>query len=412
MARADGDYIENLRERINTSKEITEADREVLIDFSDKIYLRSSEYSNPRHTKLLRHTTLLAERCGGLADALESRDAAEDLVAFINREYDNEETNKDYRIALRVFGKHLAEDNGDPPDSLDWIPSSTSSTYDPAPIPLEMLDWETDVQAMIESTSTPKEAAAIALQFDAGFRGGEFKDLTTDQFSDHRFGLQATVQGKQGQRTVTLIPSVPYVQQWLESHPGQNGDPIWCKRTDPETRVSDRTIYNWFQRAAERADIDKPITLTNFRKSSASFMASRGMNQAHLEQRYGWVRGSKTASRYVAVFAEESELETARVWGMEVDEADEPEPMAPLVCPRCEKDTPRERDLCVWCGQALEPGAAQIADQMEETIVDAIANADTPEEREKYKKVWREQRQNPERRADMVERLAEDFGIE
>lgn len=233
--------------------DISEADKDALLNFSDKIYLLSSEYSDLRHLKLLRHLTLLAEGVGGLDDALESRDVAEELVTWINREYDNEETNRDFRVALRVFGKHLApDDDGDPPDSLDWIPSSTSSTYDPRPNPTKMLDWENEVQPLIDATSTPKEAAAIAIQFDGGFRGGEFKDLTTDQFNDHRFGLQATVQGKQGQRTVTLIPSVPWVRRWLESHPGAKGDPLWCKSTDPSTRVSDRTIYNWFERAAER----------------------------------------------------------------------------------------------------------------------------------------------------------------
>lgn len=409
MAQAQADAIERLRDRIKDSDEIDPGAGEALIEFSDQLYLRSSDYSDHRHEKLLRHCTLLAERVGGLADALEDRDAAEDLVRFINRKYDNEETNRDYRVALRVFGKTVAGEDGDPPESLAWIPSSTSSTYDPAPNPAEMLDWDTEVQAMIEATSTEQQAAAIALQFDAGFRGGEFKDLTTDQFNDHRFGLQATVQGKQGQRTVTLIPSVPWVQKWLESHPGKKGDPLWCKSNDPSTKVSDRTIYNWFERAAELADVHKPTILTNFRKSSASFMASRGMSQAHLEQRYGWKRGSKAASRYIAIFAEESELETAKVWGKEVEE-DEPDPMDPITCPRCEKETPRTKDLCVWCGQALEAGAAELADELENWIVERMKNSDDPDQKDALFETWEEVRTDPESRAEAVDRLAEVLG--
>lgn len=118
--------------------------------------------------------------------------------------------------------------------------------------------------------------------------------------------------------------------QWLESHPGESDDdPLWCKRNDGSIRVSDRSIYNWFERAAEVAEVSKPITLTNFRKSSASFMASRGMNQAHLEERYGWVRGSKKASRYVSVFAEESEIETVKAWGKEIEEEEEEDGRTP-----------------------------------------------------------------------------------
>jgi hypothetical protein len=65
--------------------------------------------------------------------------------------------------------------------------------------------------------------------------------------------------------------------------------------------------------------------------------------------------------------------------------------------------------LCVWCGQALEPGAAEIADEMEEALVDRIAEADTDTERTAYKKAWKEMRDNPERRAEMVDDLTDEL---
>lgn len=433
MAATPNDRIDTLRERIQIESgqlsvkesefkhpedgydaEISSVDANALIYFSDQLFLLGSEYSDHRHEKLLRHCTRMAEEVGGLKDALTDRKVAETLVQWINRSYDNEETNQDYRVALKVFGRRVSDegvrnDPNEPPESLDWIPSTTSSTYDPAPDASQMLDWETEVKPMIEAASTPQQEAAIAIQFDGGFRGGEFKELTTDQFNDHRFGLQVTVQGKQGQRTVTLIPSVPWVRRWLESHPGDNGDPLWCKSTDSSTRVSVRTIYNWFERAAERADIEKPVTPTNFRKSSASFMASRGMSQGHLEERYGWVRGSKVASRYVTIFAEESDLETAKAWGKEIDETDEPDPMDPLICPRCEKETPRKRDLCVWCGQALEPGAAEVADELENWIVERISTAESEEQKDALMETWQEVREDPEARAEAVDKLADEL---
>ncbi|HMB50119.1 MAG TPA: site-specific integrase, partial [Natronoarchaeum rubrum] len=101
--------IETLRDRLDAGERdiVDQEDVDILLEFSDQLDLLSSEYSDHRHLKLLRHCTRMAEEVGGLADALDDRDAAEEIVRWIHRTYDNEETNRDYRVALRMFGKHL-----------------------------------------------------------------------------------------------------------------------------------------------------------------------------------------------------------------------------------------------------------------------------------------------------------------
>jgi len=81
--------IENMRERIQESEEISNEDRDVLMEFSNTLFLLETEYSDHRHLKLLSHCTNMAEKVGGLADALDDRDAAEELVRWINQTYDN-----------------------------------------------------------------------------------------------------------------------------------------------------------------------------------------------------------------------------------------------------------------------------------------------------------------------------------
>ncbi|MFB6201897.1 MAG: tyrosine-type recombinase/integrase [Halorhabdus sp.] len=398
--------LENLRERIQGSTDISDADREALLEFDDALSLLGTTYSDHRHAKLLRHCTIISENVGGLDAALTERDAAEDIVRWINDSYDNEETNQDYRVALKVFGRRVADENGDePPDSLDWIPSTTSSSYDPSPDPTEMLDWHDDVLPMVEAARNSRDAAAIALQFDAGLRGSEFKSLTVGDVTDHKHGLQISVDGKQGQRSVTLIPSVPYVQRWLSDHPApEDADaPLWSKLAKPE-EMSYRMLTKMFSEPAERAGVTKPVTLTNFRKSSASHLASKGMSQAHLEDHHGWVRGSTAASRYISVFAEDADRELARLHGRDVEE-EEHESLAPLECPRCGEETPRDRDLCVWCGQALEPGAAEKAEQLEDLIVESLAEADG-EDAERLLEFREAARDDPQVRAEAIEEVA------
>lgn len=370
--------LENVRDRIGESGEISDADRAALTDFDERLTLLNSEYSPYTHLKYLRRATIMAEETGGIAASLDDRDTAEELVTWIHRNYEGEEANQGYRIALRVFGSRVSDENGDdPPDSLEWIPSGTSSDHNPVPEPSDMLDWETDVQDMIGAARNARDEAAIALQFDAGLRGFEFKDITVGDITDSKYGLKVSVDGKQGPRTVSLILSVPYVNRWLSDHPAPSDPnaPLWSKLSEPES-VSYKYITEMFSGPAERAGVSKEVTLTNFRKSSASYRASRGMNQATLEDRHGWERGSEATSRYITVFSEDAERELARIHGAEIDESDEPDPTAPITCPRCNTETPRERDLCVHCNQALEPDAARKADELDDILAESLAEAD------------------------------------
>ncbi|WP_254530438.1 tyrosine-type recombinase/integrase [Natrinema gelatinilyticum] len=359
--------IKNLRERARMSDDISEEDGELLIVFSDTMDLLRSEYGDPRHKKLLGNCVRLAEEVGGLADALEDRKAAEQIIRYINREYDNEESNRDYRIALRMFGERVSDGEGKP-DSIDWIPSTYSSDYNPAPNPGDMLRWDEDVLPMIEETRNSRDAAIIAVAWNLGARPFEFQDITIGDVTDSQHGMKVTVDGKRGQRSPTLILSVPYLQRWLDDHPARNDReaPLWCKLSKAEP-ISGRMFRKVLGTAAERAGVTHPVTLSNFRKSCASYLASQNVNQANLEAHLGWKRGSDVASRYIAVFSGESEREIAKAYGADIEE-DEPDPIAPTTCPRCNRETPRDRDRCMWCGQVLDPSAVETIQEHESEV--------------------------------------------
>lgn len=380
------DAVGRLRERIKNGgkdEHIAANDRKVLLEFSDRLQLLAQDYTNHRHEKLLRHCVIIAEQLddGTLSAALAERDVAETIVSWINNKYENEETNRDYRCALRVFGKRVAEVNesivttpSGHPESLAWVPTSTSSNYDPTPDPREMLRYDEDVKAMINVTYNARDAAMIALQFDAGLRGGEFKDLCVGDVRDHDHGLQVTVEGKQGRRTVLLIPSVPQVSAWLDAHPAADDPdaPLWSKITKPEP-ISNRMVSKVLNEAANRADVSKPVTPTNFRKSSAAFLASRNLNQAHIEDHHGWVRGSKAAARYISVFGEDSDREIARLHGVDVSD-EEPDKIAPIECHTCGRKNARDASFCMQCGQVLTPEAATELEKSTDELNESLAS--------------------------------------
>lgn len=367
--------IENLRERIEARENISDEDAEALLAMSDELFLRQSNYSAQRHRFHLVHNRRIAEGVGGLADALEDKSAAEDIVRWINRTYDNPETNKDYRTAFRIFGELVSEGDGKP-DSISWVPSGYPDNYDPMPEPAEMLTWDEDLKPMLESCHNHRDRAVIALAWDLGPRPFELRDLQYQSISDHKYGKRVTVDGKRGKRSPVIIPSVPYVQKWLDIHPcrTEESGPLWSRLNSPE-KISYRMLLKILKQAAARAGVSKPVTPSNFRKSSASYLASEGVPQAHLEEHHGWKRGSKVAARYITVFGDAADREIARIHGLDVGE-DEGQRLGPQECHRCEQSTPRDEAFCVWCGAAMSPVAAKEAEEAETELVESIAEAD------------------------------------
>ena len=378
MTDNPAEAVATMRERLEDDAydTVSEADREALLELSDTIRLLGpSEFSDHRHEFLLRRGLVIAKRVGGLADAVDDRDAAEDVVAWINTEQTGSpETNKDYRVALRSIGGILTEGD-DLPDSVAWVPGGYPENYDPAPDPGQMLRWEDDVQALIDNALNPRDKALVALAWDLGPRPSELFELTEGQLTDHEYGLQVTLDGKTGRRSPILVPSVPYVRRWLDCKPGGRDAPMWT-RLKAEGSISNNRVRDIFKEVADRAGVDKPVTPTNFRKSSASHLASQGVSQAHLEDHHGWSRGSEIAARYIAVFDDANDRAIAAAHGVDV-EADEPDPVGPVVCPRCEQKTPRERDACVWCGQVLSQEAAEAVETQRQTAIEELPTAES-----------------------------------
>lgn len=121
-------------------------------------------------------TEALLEADGILGGAIKYRAVTNMVVDWINQNHDNEETNRDYRQALRTFEMEMYNEDGIAP-SISWVSSSYPRNYDPTPSRIDILDWEEDVQPMIEAESNDRTRAMMALGFDAGPRSGEMYDM-------------------------------------------------------------------------------------------------------------------------------------------------------------------------------------------------------------------------------------------
>jgi integrase/endogenous inhibitor of DNA gyrase (YacG/DUF329 family) len=395
----DIEEIEGLQERLQTNDDIASDDRAVIEELDAALdRRRPQDLSAARHKKLLRSVIIMAERHGGLADALEDREAAEDLKDWIDDEYGNEESNRDMRAILNRFAGIVTgpPDDEDPPASIAWIPTTYSNAYDPTPDPRDILLWDEDVAPMLQAAQNPRDRALVAVAFDGGFRGGELKDLEVRDCQDHDHGMQLTVEGKQGRRSVLLVPAVEYLTDWLAEHPGDDGtNPLWSTLGSPE-RISGKMFYKTLDSLADRAGVGKPVTPTNFRKSSAAYLARRNVNQAHIEDHHGWVRGSNAAARYIQVFGADTDREIARAHGVDVSEADEPTTPEARTCPRCSATVEPHRSFCGECNQAVDREAHALIDRAMDILDDSLIEADDAAAREKLIKTKRGFRDHPD----------------
>jgi hypothetical protein len=165
----------------------------------------------------------------------------------------------------------------------------------------------------------------------------------------------------------------------MELHPRSDDPeaPLWSDLDtgrDVSYKMKQKMIRRPVQRAVENGDLKKPSKMgfTRMRKSSASYLARKNVSQHHLERHHGWVENSRQARRYIAVFAEDTAREVARAHGVDVSE-DEMDPIGPVECPRCQRETPRDEVQCMWCGQALsQEGVEQVQDRRERLFDSAI----------------------------------------
>lgn len=401
--------VDRLHTRIKESEHLTEDEKDALLKFSEELAIHN--YSAGRRVKLLQHCTMMAgdsvkyspDELPGpditelLSDTEEGKRKAKKYVSWINGNYDSEESKRDHRVALRMFGGHLTEGGAEneKPHSVEWISADLPVDYDPIPDRTKMWDWKAHILPAIENAKFARNKAALAVDWDAGVRSGEFRSLKVGNVADHKYGMQITVNGRQGQRSITLVTSVPYLKRWLEQHPKSDDPeaPLWCSLDtgeDVSYKMKQKILRKPVERAVENGDLKKPSKMgfTRMRKSSASYLARKNVSQKHLERHHGWVENSDEARRYINVFSEDTAREVARAHGVDVGE-DEMAPIGPVECPRCQNETPRDKPQCMWCGQALSQEGVEKIENRRERLFDSAIEADG-EMKDKLKNVQSE----------------------
>ncbi|SEH60951.1 Phage integrase family protein [Halopenitus malekzadehii] len=432
------DYSDKIDRRVRlveTDEEITDPEREQLLKFHEEIEKHNrrasanNQISGTRHESYLAHAHRLVRNTGLMLQILDPQtgvDVVDSIGSWID-EYDNGYTRDNYISALRAWGRFLAPDARDDkhPERFGVLELGNVEDDQPAPEPSEVLFWD-DVITIIEAAKdfpTGKRTAAIvALLWATGARPmSEFWELEYRQIDDRGDHLLISIESdsKTFSRTIRIDVGIPYVRRWMyKCHPANDTErgprpdtKLWTPMN--EDRLLDyQQIRKSIKRVGKTTDLMKPLKPEHYRKSRASILASsRWVTQRDLEQHFGWARGSRVVAHYIAVFSDKSRKHIAKADGADVELDAEQEPIVPVWCDNCGRQTPRHRELCLWCpaetiaslGREPRLNTSPIPDEEKDLldlIVSGEVDADGLRQLQKLEPVIR-------RRDDLFDRLSD-----
>ena len=104
------------------------------------------------------------------------------------------------------------------PDVIEGIiPKKYKTTVDES-----ALFSKEEVKAIIEKADHIRDKAIVATLYDSGCRIDELLTIKLKNVLVDQYGIKIEVTGKTGKRTIRLVDSVPYLQQWLNCHKYKN----------------------------------------------------------------------------------------------------------------------------------------------------------------------------------------------
>ncbi|KXA91573.1 hypothetical protein AKJ57_00730 [candidate division MSBL1 archaeon SCGC-AAA259A05] len=216
-----------------------------------------------------------------------------------------ESTLKDRLAKVKCFYKWMTEGDGYP-EVVDWVNTTSNASKN---LPDKLLSRK-EIRRMIDCCDHPHDRAMIAALYESGLRASEFLSLNVESIEFGRNMARAILPKhaqrlKTGQRRIPLVTSAPYLQEWINQHPGDGDDPLWiCLGWNRRhQRLSYGGFRNKVKRIAGEAGIEKEVYPHLFRHSRATELAKKGFSEAEMRIILGWAKGSDMPSKYIHLAA-------------------------------------------------------------------------------------------------------------
>jgi integrase/recombinase XerD len=221
------------------------------------------------------------------------------------------------------------------------------------------------------------------------------KDIAFKTTGNYQYA-EVLVNGKTGSRPIPLISSIPYVKDWLDSHP-QRGNP----NAYLIPSLSDRTFgkkmkfsginmayrrykVEYFTRLAEKdptispedkqkiKELSKKPWNPYIRRHSALTEKSAILKEHVLRQHAGWSGNSQMHLKYLHYFGNESSESLLEAYGI-IPKGQQLDQLKPKQCPNCSEPNKPDSKFCAKCRMVLTYSAyEETADNNKQEKDDAI----------------------------------------
>jgi len=206
--------IENTLSKINC---INDGNKKLLLRFYD--FCRADGLSKIRIERLLRIMLDVWKMVGKNLDELD-KDNMIRLLGDIEDKDWSFWTKYTYKVVIKKFYKWLGRGC-----LIDWIKLRHSRKR---LLPEEILTEE-EVKRMIDANDNIKYKTMIAIEYEGGFRPGEFFTLRIKSVTFDEHGAVLIVNGKMGMRRVRIVRNAGLLRKWVFMHPLRDNpeSPLW-----------------------------------------------------------------------------------------------------------------------------------------------------------------------------------------
>lgn len=345
--------VKSIKDSIKQDPSISEKNKELIMNFENQLLLEN--ISKPRIYKYLytlRHINRMLKKDFNTLTKID----IEKFVAEINSLNRSEWTKQGHKVILKRFMKWVRGTKKGYPKEVDWIKTRIAKNLIKLPNEGDLLTEE-EIKKMLDCTKHFRDRALISVLWESGARIGEIGTIQIKDIIFDKYGALVNVIGKTGSRSIRLISSVPYLAQWLSTHPSKDdrNSYVWVTiaTNNSSKMVCYALIRKLLKQIAINAGIKKRVNPHSFRHARATFLANH-MTEFQMNQYFGWIQGSDMPSTYIHMTGKNTEETLLRINGIITEKEEKPSVLQPKNCSRCSTINVTNNKFCSKCGAVLD----------------------------------------------------------